>query len=169
MGFFSMREGGILTKTGGRGGKIGICPFIKVSQTMTMTRNRAIEIFYACSNPTLEEFLLKVSEGGVNKNCWSEGGHFVGDLCNEYWSFVLFLSSHREYGICCEDHLIFIFWLFLPIFHLLLFIWILLKLFNIVFNSLSFFSEISLLVICHTLSLSCPALTHTTDISSNFF
>ena len=66
MGFFSMREGGILTKTGrgGWGRQIGICPLIKVSHTMTMTRNRAIEIFYVCSNPTLEEFLLKVSERG---------------------------------------------------------------------------------------------------------
>ena len=54
------------------------------SHTMTMTRNRAIEIFYVCSNPTLEEFLLKVSERGGILTKSVERGHFVGDLCNEY-------------------------------------------------------------------------------------
>ena len=49
---------------------------------MTMTRNRAIEIFYACSNPTLEEFLLKVSEGGggggLTKSVEVKGGILLG-------------------------------------------------------------------------------------------
>ena len=64
MGVFFYEGRGHFDKNWGRGFKIGICPFIKVSHTMTMTRNRAIEIFYVCSNPTLEEFLLKVSERG---------------------------------------------------------------------------------------------------------